>query len=180
MELLIIPYMAVMSSLAGGSFPYSNLLDKVKLAWLPEVFFALGVALAATMPFFAPWWLSGSVFMVSLVWSYLWMQTGHADALDWDYDDGKQRDNTLTPVVMFFANLLGVPRNSEGYAWLFMAVKGFLITLPIGGLGIILWPLAYEIGSHARGRVSFDPHRVTELTAGGLVGLNCVLYLGVF
>jgi hypothetical protein len=99
------------------------------------------------------------------------MQTGHANALPWgDGNHNPDRENTLSPVVKKLADKLGIEYYSKNYARLFMAVKGFLITLPFGGLGLILWPLGYEIG-HKVGN-----HAVSEVVAGAGVGLNLALF----
>ena len=177
MSFLLIPLMGFLSSLSGGSFPALKNLGK--LSFLPEVLFSLVISCCLYTT-----GVHWALCLLAWVWSYLWMQTGHADALPWDddkaYKGTNQRDNTLTPLINFIAGIFGVKRRTEPYAWIFMAVKGFLISLPIGGLGVIFWPLGYEIGSHAKNRVSFDPHMVSELAAGAGIGLNCYIYLLIF
>jgi len=176
----IIALMPILYALAGGSFPYSFLLDRkdkggimpVSLTWLPEALLSISLAYVAVTAWSVPAW-AGLLFGG---WFYGWIQAGHKDMLDWDYDDGENRDNTLSPIGLFIAGKFGIDRNSEAYAWLFAALKGFIITLPIGGLGIVTLPLAHEIGSHARGRVYFDPHLVVELL-GGLGFALCSLFI---
>ena len=165
--MLIVLYMALTSAWAGGSLWPSQHLDKIKMTWLPEVLFALGFAYA---------WLPaiGYYCIFAGMWSYIWMQTGHANALPWGAGNhNPNRTNTLSPVVKYLADKMGITYYSIGYARLFMSVKGFLITLPVGGLGFILWPLGYEIG-HRTGK-----HVVSESASGGGAGLNVSIFMGL-
>lgn len=166
--------MAIMASIAGESFPLFRRLGAFRFA--PEVLFAL--------PFAAVWYpLIGWWCLLIGLWSYVWMQTGHHDALPWDddkeYARSRPRNNTLTSFVTFLANKINIKRRTEAYAWLFQSVKGFLITLPVGGTGFLFWPLGYEIGSHARGRVNHDPHMYAELSSGAGVGVSLIMFLEV-
>ena len=84
-------------------------------------------------------------------------------------DPNTERDSTLKPVIDWVAARFGYKLGDEGYAWVAAGIKGLLITLPVGGMGVVLWPLAYELGSH------FD-HWVSELTSGFGAGLNAYLF----
>lgn len=177
----------------GGVIPF------ISLAMLPEILFGatLGAAfwLALYLLGVPGWWLltadgfhhigpalaavaAGAV----AVWCYAWMETGHGDVLGWGRQQKaseKDRTQTLTPVVDALADLLGITKTlsdgfspTTGYCRLFMSVKGFLIGLPFGGVILaVLWPLAYEVGARLRGRVSFDPHALTELLGGAGAGV---------
>ncbi|MCZ6898071.1 MAG: hypothetical protein O7D95_05110, partial [Betaproteobacteria bacterium] len=69
----------------------------------------------------------------------------------------------------------GIEHFSKNYARLFMAVKGFLIGLPVGGFTMmILWPLGYEIGNKA------GKHWLSETLAGAGAGLSIILFRGYF
>lgn len=163
--ILIVVYMAVTARMSGGGIG-AQYLDRFKITWLPEVFFALpfGFALSQVV---GPWgWLAA-------VWSYLWMQTGHGTVLQWGRDPVQAfgRIQTLTPVVDWLAKRLGLQLGKIGYCRLFMAVKGFLIGLPVGGLPLaILWPLAYEIGVRAK------KHEVSELLSGAFAGVSIIIF----
>lgn len=156
------------------------------LTWLPEVLFAAGFSGAG--------YLYGGIIGAVLVtaFSYVMMQSGHGVALPWGrpIPDGPFKDEMLagrvqklTPVVDFLAKRLGIStaRSPEdgsygiNYCRLFMAVKGFLIGLPVGGIVLaVLWPLAYEIG------VRVKRHEVSEFLSGVFAGLAVVLFMSVF
>lgn len=128
----IIVAMAVLASLSGGSFPFSQLLhgrDEVyddgsskgglmpfNMTWLPELLFAVVIGFSSVrgfenlgvdmsfLRFFAVW--AGT-----MAWAFLWMQTGHAAILPWDKVDTRpemSRDNTLTPFVRWLCDLLKI------------------------------------------------------------------------
>ena len=162
--LTLIPYMAITSAWAGGSLWPSQHLDKIKAVWLPEVLFAAAFAWA-WFPIIG-WWS-----IIPAAWSYIWMQTGHANALPWgDGGHNPDRENTLSPLVKLISGKLGIKIYSKNYARLFMAIKGFLITLPVGGLGIILWPLGYEIGHNIK-------HVFSELLSGAGAGVCICMFI---
>lgn len=177
MELVYIFYMAIMATASGGSIPV-GFLDKLKLTWLPELLFAFGFG-------FASYQYGGWIACVlATTWSYLWMQTGHGVVLPWGRSlpvEEATRRQTLSPLVDWIARRLGIDYAvvkgdkvgySVQYCRLFMAVKGFLIGLPVGGVILaILWPLAYEIG------VRLKNHTVSELLSGTFAGLSIVTLL---
>ena len=100
------------------------------------------------------------------------MQTGHANALPWGKGGhNPDRENTLSPVVKEIADLFKIEHFSTNYARLFMSIKGFLITLPVGGTGFLFWPLGYEIGHRLKN------HTVSEMAAGAGAGVSIVIFL---
>lgn len=180
--IVTILYMATTSRMSGGGLGASILPARTdggkmpfNMTWLPEVFFALafGVALANVTPIWCGALAAG--------WSYIWMQTGHGAVLHWGNLDEHDptRKQTLSPVVDWIAQRIGIVSDTDvNYCRLFMAVKGFLIGLPVGGIVLaILWPLGYEIGARLRGKVSFDPHAAAELVSGAGAGVAIVVFL---
>lgn len=127
--------------------------------------------------------LSSTVSVAVAVRCYLWMETGHGIVLTWGgllpYAQ-RFRTQTLSPVVDWLADKLGIQKVQEdgysrtlNYCRLFMAVKGFLIGLPFGGVFLALWwPASYEAGARLRGKVPFDSHALTELVAGAGTGIH--------
>ena len=160
---LLIPYMAVMSGWAGGSLYGHKLFGR--LDFMPEVLFSLGFVFGL-FPLIG-WWA-----LLAAPWSYVWMQTGHANALPWgDGGHNPDRENTLSPVVKWLSDLFKIEYYSINFARLFMAVKGLLITLPVGGLGFILWPLGYEIGYRLGNK-----QVIKECAAGAGAALSIILF----
>jgi hypothetical protein len=162
-DLLIIPYMAVMSGWSGGSLKGHKLFGP--LDFIPEILFSLGFVYA---------YISfGYPALLIAIWSYGWMQAATANGLHWG--DGfykPDRDTSFSPIVNWISDRLNLDRNSVNYCRLYMGVKGFLITLPVGGiLGFILWPLGYEIGHR------FGKHVISELLSGGGAGVCIYLFM---
>lgn len=213
-EALLILHMAVAARMAGGGLN-AHLLNKkgatdedgnglggvapVNLTWVPEILFALpfgvfGFAVADGA-------LAFLLAIPAVVWSYAWIQTGHGVVLPW----GKpmrlidmQRKQTLSPVVDWLAAKLKMQTKvgyiedktygySVAYCRLFMAVKGLLIGLPVGGIPLaILWPLAYEIGERYEnwsrpypglGSVS---HAMKEFASGIGAALSIIVFSHLF
>lgn len=158
--------MAILSAWSGGSLWPSQYLNGF---WtnVPEILFALcfGYATYGVIG----WWC-----IIPAIWSYIFMQTGHANALAWgNGNHNPDRENTLDPLVKWLCGKLGIEIYSRNYCRLFFAVKGFLITLPVGGLGFILWPAGYELGNRLKN------HTVSELASGFGAGINVSLFLMV-
>jgi hypothetical protein len=177
----------------GGIMP-------VNLTFVPEMFFSavIGFCSVTGIEYIAHA-LGYSLNFVTLFllwsilsgWSYGWMQTGHAAMLPWDKIDKlltNYRDNTLTPFVQWLCGSFGIRYKlssgiyTEAYAWMFAAIKGFLIALPVGGLvGAVLWPVGYEIGSHAKNHLeklfNHPMHIVSESASGAGMGVACVVWL---
>lgn len=161
--LFLLPfYTAITSAWSGGSLWGHNYLPGPT----PEILFALAFALA--------WWpIAGWWCILAAVWSFVWIETGHANALPWGKGGhNPNRVNTLTPVVNWLCARLGIELYSVNYCRLFMAVKGSLIGLPVGGLPLaILWPLGYEIGE----RLGSNTYR--ELLAGFGAGVSILIFV---
>lgn len=187
----IIIGMALLSRMAGGGLGAHH-LDKYKLTWLPELLFAWFFGFAAAAEFDAE--AKSLAFIVGALWSYIWMQTGHGVVLPWGKALGfehRNRTQTLSPVVDFIADRLKIQKTqadgysrTRNYCRLFMAVKGFLIGLPAGGLPLaILWPLGYEIGNRygewARPHIArkYKAAAIAEFLAGAGAGVTVCLAL---
>lgn len=178
---VIILYQAVMSRLSGSGFG-----SKWGVSWLPEGLFAIpfGVSLSVSLP--ESWGIFAAlVGGAATAWSYIFMQSGTWMFLQWTaHEPNRMRKSTLKPVVDWIAARFGFEIGDEGYSWIAAGVKGFLIGLPVGGIPLaILWPLGYEIGSHAKGRVEkygIDPHAIKEICAGIGAGISIVLFLHFF
>ena len=150
--------MALTSAWSGGSLWPSQYLPK-KLTWIPEALFSLGFV-------YALWPLVGVYSLSAGVWSYGWMQSATANGLHWGKGQYKpERDTSFSPIVNWISDRLKFDRSSVNYCRLYFAIKGFLITLPVGGLGLVLWPLGYEIGE----RLGSNTYR--ELLAGAGAGV---------
>lgn len=188
--------MAILSSLAGGTFPGSKSFEKqitlfykltINLTWVPELIFAVVIGAAVE-------YVTGSfiLFVVATSVSYISMQTGHWTVLGWDQEHGDEwasrKRPTIEPIVNFLAEKFHIiklvrPGNkiNPKYSRLFMGVKGFLIGLPVGGIvTAVTWPLAYEIGNRLKRHVNFDTHIITELLAGAGVGFAVALFVTIF
>lgn len=166
------------SSEAGQSLPWSSKWQTNSfLQKLPEL------VLAATV---------STVGIVALPLGYVWVQwlLGFAVAwagieaatwamLQWVKHKPRNpyRESTIRPAVDWLAGNLGWTVGDEGYSWTWAAVKGAVMTAPIGFTGIILFPLGNELGSHAKGRLPGDPNMWKELAGGLGIGLSCVLAL---
>lgn len=180
MNFLLIAYMAVMSRLSGSGFG-----AKWGVSWAPEVAFSLpfGIAFGWTLNAFGvgfAWSVLG--MLLGSAWSYIFMQSATWPALRWEYDPNPNvtRTATLKPAADWIASKFGKQLGDEAYSWIYMGLKGFLIGLPVGGIPLaILWPLGYEIGSHARGRTEdwIDPHTVSELSAGAFAGVAIIVFI---
>jgi len=178
--LSILVYMGLMSRLSGSGFG-----SKWNVSFVPEILFALPFGLAAgyAASLVFNFWAVLVVFIGSWLWSYLFMQSATWMFLRWTEhsNPNRTRSSTLNPIINWIAARFGYKLGDEGYSWVAAGLKGFLIGLPVGGLPLaILWPLGYEIGSHARGRVEklgIDPHTVSEIAAGVGAGISIVLFL---
>lgn len=172
--LFIIPVLcAVLHAEAGGSFFVANHLPEW-LTWLPELLLALVVGLCSYIGF-------GWIGLVGTAVSYAGIQAATWAYLKWEYNPtpNTKRSATIKPVVDFFAKMLDFKLGDEGYSWIWAAVKGFIITLPVGGTGVITFPLGHEVASHADGRLPGDPNTWRELVSGFAIGLSCLLFIGV-
>lgn len=127
----------------------------ISLKWLPAFLLAVPFGVTAGHAWGAGW------DVLATASSYGWIQTGYGIVLPWGGAlDPKDRTRTqfLSPVVDWLADRLGIVKTlpdgysrTLAYCRLFMAVKGFLIGLPVGGVLLAVgWPLAYEIGAALR------------------------------
>jgi hypothetical protein len=187
LEFLFILYMAAAARMSGGGLGAAflnkrgdrdeNGKDKggvmpVNLSFLPEVAFGLGFGWGLHQVVGGLWFP-----LLAAAWSYAWMETGHGAVLQWGNDPAAAqgtRRHALTPVVDFLARCLGYEIGSRAYCRLFMAVKGFLIGLPVGGLPLAaLWPLAYESKSYTKN------HALTETLSGAFAAIAILLFINL-
>ena len=128
---------------------------------LPEILFALGFG-------YALFPIVGFYALIASVWSYIWMQSGTWIMLPWDKKGVRDpnRSATLRPLSEWITKKLGHDFDSVTHARVYAAIKGLLITLPVGGTGILLWPLAYEIGNRLK------RHWISEVLSGAGAGLS--------
>lgn len=181
MWILFIIGMGVLARMAGNGFG-----KQWGMSWLPELLFAVPFGLAAGWACDA----LGGEFMYSLLItaigtgiSYAGMQSATWMFLRWEsHDDpNTERTSTLKPIIDKIAGVWGYKLGDEGYAWIAAGVKGFIIGFPVGAIiNAILWPVAYEIGSHAKGRVErfgIDPHAISELMSGAVGGLSIYIFI---
>lgn len=167
LSILILLTSSLLGAWSGGSLWPSQYL---KGFWtnVPEI--ALSAMCGIIWGASISWW--GFPFVVA--WCYAWIQTGHANALNWGHNADPNRKNTLTPIVEF------IYRGGFGrkYSAVFFSVKGFLLSLPFSGLGAIYWPMAYDIGAWLEYRAGWkheNAHRISELASGFFFGCNVLL-----
>ena len=156
----------------GGAMPFN-------LSFLPEIIFGISFGAASYV-------FSGNFFYAACVsiWCYLWMETGHGTVLQWGADPQAakgERRHTLTPVVEWICRQINartdfyIEFGDINYCRIFMAVKGFLIGLPFGGLPLaVLWPLAYESKRYTKS------HAITEMLSGAFAALAILLFCFIF
>lgn len=177
----LIIYCATTSRLSGSGFG-----KQWGVSWLPEALFALPFGISFGYGVYAVTDGLQSAYVMGIIgaiWSYVMMQTGTWYFLRWEsHDDpNTERGGKIKPIIDFLAGKLGYKLGDEGYAWIAAGVKGFLIGLPVGGIPLaILWPLGYEIGSHAKGRLEkygIDPHAISEILAGVGAGMVITLFV---
>jgi len=180
---LFVIAMGVLGRMSGNGFG-----QKWGMAWLPEwlyaIPFGIAVAYAANHFGFGGWLIP--VFMIGTLISYAGMQSATWYFLRWEKhpDPTLNRSGSVKPVVDFIAKLFGCKIGDEGYAWVGAAVKGFIIGFPVGSIiTTILWPLGYEIGSHAKGRVERfgikDSHSVSEFLSAAGGGVSIVIFIEI-
>lgn len=164
--LVLSALLSITSAWSGGSLWPSQYLPRW-LTWLPEALFAFvfGYATYGVIG----WWC-----IIPAIWSYGWMQAATANGLHWGNGQYKpDRDTSFSPLVHLITDALNIDRSSAWYCRIYMGVKGFLITLPVGGLGFFLWPLGYELGNRLKN------HTVSELASGFGAGIAVSLFLYV-
>ena len=145
-----------------------------KTSWgseVPEFVIALTFASVAALGwnelFDLDWYYVLLIFTVSTIVSYAGKQSATWAYLNWEghtkdknndgvIDDRDGRDSTLRDWNSWLAARLGYKLGDEGYSWVWAFTKGFITTLPVGGLGCIFQPIGREIASHAKGRLPFE------------------------
>ncbi len=177
--------LAYLNAEAGSSLPWSSAWQDIK-SWFSEIPEALISLIIGTIAVFgycilagmSPWWTLLMFPLPSLI-TYAGQQSATWAYLTWEghKNPNTDRDSTLKEINDVFAGLLGFKLGDEGYSWVWAATKGFIITLPIGGTGIITFPLGHELGSHAKGRLPGDPNMWKELVSRLGLGLSCILWI---
>lgn len=169
-KILFILYMAFLARASGGGFGADKLPSWTKP--IPEMLFGLAFGGAVYL-------VTGNLFLTALagVWSYAWMETGHGTILQWGAspeDAQGERRQRLTPVIEFLSDKFGFTYGDINYCRLFMAVKGFLIGLPVGGIVLaILWPLAYETKRWTKN------HALTEMLSGVFAAVAILIFVAI-
>ena len=164
----------------------NNFGTKSGLTWVPEPLFALpfGIALGySNLDHGLVCAITSGLAGFGVSWAGV--QSGTWPTLPWDMRGvvNKLRKATLRPIADFIANRFDIEFDSEAYAWLYTAMRGFIIGLPVGALPMaILYTLANELGSHAVGRTEkygIDPHAVREFLGGCAGAVAILIYLAV-
>jgi len=178
--LIFLVCMGVLGRLSGSGFG-----KQWGVSWLPEALHSLPYGLAPSLalyPSLAPeqgWWAI-AVFIVCAAISYAGFQSGTWMLLRWrSHDDpNTERDSTLKPIIDWVAGLLQFKLGDEGYAWIASGVRGFITTLPVGGLGAVFFPAGDEIGTHAS-KVGLKEDVAREFLRSGLGAISILIFMGV-
>lgn len=183
----------ILGAESGASFPWSAKWQKKTvlghaLNQLPELIDAILLAVVAMQGYrhlgldVAFHW-EALIFIAVTAIIYAGVQSGTWLFLQWEGHSNPAitRGSTTKPVVDRVASWFGWKLGDEGYSWVAATIKGAIITLPMGGLGGILFALGYEIGSHARGRVDkwFNPHIIAEGMSFVGIGLYALAFVEV-
>lgn len=168
---IIIPtiLMSVLARASGGGIvPLPAVLSR-----LPELLFAGGISVGVYA-------LHHSLLLslLALLWSYIWMETGHGTAFHMARNPTSaqgDRKQTLSRVIDPLCRAVGAPLGGVFYCWTFMGLKGLLIGLPLFPFGlplVVLWPLAYELGIRLEeANVTSERGMAGEWWAGAFTGL---------
>jgi hypothetical protein len=183
--IFLILWLGFWSAESGASYPWSKKWQDL-VSWgseVPEAVLSLTIGLLGTFGYclllgINPLW-SLLMFPLPTAIVYAGQQSATWAYLRWSShaNPDKDRESTLKGLNDFMAGLLGYKLGDEGYSWVWAATKGFIITLPIGGIGAITFPLGHELGSHAKGRLPGDPNMWKEQASGWGLGLACIIYL---
>lgn len=189
--------MMLLAAAAGGSLPGSEVLNKRgavddngndkggKLpfngTFLPELVFCSVITAAAQQGWLHVFPNANPVLVsiITLAISYAGMQTATGPALPWGANPERSmsKPRKLTPLVNWISDKLGFERGDKNYCRTWMAFKGFIIGLPIGGVPLaILWPLGFEIGHRVTPYLNFDP----QLAKDALTGLGTATAISLF
>lgn len=173
-------YCGITSRQSGGGLGAQYLPEK--LTWVPEAFFSLPFGLPALL------WLYPVLGLYALIpatcaviWSFAWMQSSTAPGLHWGRGAyNPSRTSRLKPFVDWINTLVVSKRrigpnyhpSTADYCRLYMAVKGFLIGLPVGAIPLaVLWPLGYDLGD------KLNSNAIREFLAGVGAGIAILLAL---
>lgn len=174
---------------SGASFPWSKKWQQgygVDLGKLPELVASILLGFIAMQGYqnlglTADFHIETGIFLAVVAIIYAGIQSATWMFVAWTKDGtpNTARNSDLKPIVDWLAEKCGWKLGDEGYSWVAAAIKGTVITLPMGGLGGLLFALGYEIGSHARGRVDkwFNPHIIAEGMSFVGVGIYVLLFL---
>jgi len=183
---ILMLWLAYWSAESGASLPWSYPWQNFTkwMSEVPEAILSLTIGFIATFGYCTliginPYW-SLLMFPIptaiiyagqqSATWAYLRWET-HTPLVD--------RQSTLRGWNDFVAGLLGWKSGDEGYSWVWAATKGFITTLPVGGLGVIFFPLAHELGSHARDKLPGEANMWKELASGFGLAVPCIIFLEI-
>ncbi len=189
--LLFLLFKFVLGAESGASFSWSAKWQSKKiygfsLKHLPEIVDTLIVALMCMQGYkYAgcdfDFYIELGTFLIVSAITYSGIQSATWMFLQWEGHDNPSTDRkgTTKPIVDKIADRFGWSLGDEGYSWVAATVKGTIITLPMGGLGGLLFALGYEIGSHAKGRVDkwFNPHIISEGMSFVGIGIYSWLFL---
>lgn len=183
--LILILWFAYWSAESGGSLPWSSTWQDKK-GWyseVPEAIVALSVGFIAAWGWDRlldiPFLYTFVGLVIAVLVAYAGKQSGTWAYLRWQShkDPNTARTSTLKPFNDFVGKLFGYRLGDEGYSWIWAATKGFIMTLPILGLGIVFHPLGHELGSHAKGRTK-SPNTWKELAGGGIgIGVPAAIFI---
>lgn len=175
MNILLMMFMGAMMYLVGRGYG-----AKWHVSWLPQLLFAIpiGMSFAYTLSDHVVFYVLMLSLFGSIAWSFFWTRTGHADTLvlGEQLPDKPLFDNTLTKPTMFISKRFKFGRDSLGFDLIFLTLKGFLVTLPVGGTGLFLFPLVHYIGEHSPWKKDI----VRDVLAGVSAALSVILFLKVF
>lgn len=182
--MILFVWMGFWAVQAGRSMPKAWTAWQDKAKWLssvPEIILALSIATAAVLGwnnvFDLTWVLKAAVFAASAAVSYAGIQSATWAYLKWE-GYGKPdnpRKSTLRPLNDAIGKVLGYKLGDEGYSWIWAATKGFLITLPLAGIGMVLLPLGKELASHVWKRVPGDRWFHAEFTGDGVTYASAMM-----
>lgn len=165
---------------AGGSLPWSSKWQTSWTKFIPEFLLAVTTGCLGASGF----WTAGSLEYVLAALclsgvSYAGLQSATWAYLPWvsHVPRNPDRQSTLRGFIDKLATVFGSYLGKESYSWIWAAVKGFIITAPVGCTGVILHPLGHEIGYHIGKRLPGDPNMYKELISGATLGSASVLYL---
>lgn len=184
--IFLVLWLAYWSAESGASLPWSAKWQNKKdwYSQIPEGICALTIGTVGVygwhhiFGFNALWVIGGWIAFILI--AYAGVQSATWAYLTWTSHTPRNPDRgaTLRPLNDFIASLFGWRLGNEGYSWVWAATKGFITTIPVGGVtGMVFFPLGHEVGSHAKGRLPGDPNMWKELTSGAGLGVACVVFL---